>query len=120
MKNLLVLAIALALTACSKGDARQDPAAAPPAVPVSAIQVAPARVRQSELNLSYTTVDAPIAGVTGRAQQSVGSLVTPNSDSSLLTSIVKTDPVWVRFALSEMEFARLRSRETKAPEVKLE
>src|SRR5947209_12033270 len=44
MKNLLVLGIALALTACSKGDAKQDPAAAPPAVPVSAIEVAPREV----------------------------------------------------------------------------
>jgi membrane fusion protein (multidrug efflux system) len=86
----------------------------------AAVQLAQAKVRQSELNLSYTTVDAPIGGVTGRAQQSVGSLVSPTGDGSLLTSITKTDPLWVRFALSEVEFARLRSRETKAPEVKLE
>jgi membrane fusion protein, multidrug efflux system len=85
----------------------------------AAVQLAQAKVRQSELNLSYTTVEAPIGGVTGRAQQSVGSLVSPAGDASLLTSITKTDPVWVRFALSEVEFARLRSRETKAPEVKI-
>jgi membrane fusion protein, multidrug efflux system len=90
----------------------------------AAVQMAQARVRQSELNLSYTAVDAPIGGITGRAQQSIGSLVSPAADSSLLTTLVKTDPVWVRFALSEAEFARLRSRESKdkkqAPEVKLE
>jgi membrane fusion protein (multidrug efflux system) len=94
----------------------------------AAIQMAQARVRQAELNLSYTAVDAPISGITGRAQQSVGSLVSPAADSSLLTTLVKTDPIWVRFALSEAEFARLRSREAqdkkqtdkKAPEVKLE
>ena len=87
----------------------------------AAVQMAQARVRQSELNLSYTAVDAPIGGITGRAQQSIGSLVSPSADSSLLTTLVKTDPLWVRFALSEAEFARLRSRGTKqAPEVKLE
>ena len=94
----------------------------------AAVQMAQARVRQSELNLSYTAVDAPIAGITGRAQQSIGSLVSPAADSSLLTTLVKTDPIWVRFALSEAEFARLRSRESqdkkqtdrKGPEVKLE
>lgn len=86
----------------------------------AAIQMAQARVRQAELNLSYTSVDAPIGGVTGRAQQSIGSLLTPNAESSLLTTLTRTDPVWVRFALSEAEFARLRSRETKNPEVKLE
>ncbi len=90
----------------------------------AAVQMAQARVRQSELNLSYTSVDAPIAGITGRAQQSIGSLVSPAADSSLLTTLVKTDPIWVRFALSEAEFARLRARESKdrkqPPEVKLE
>ena len=87
----------------------------------AAVQMAQARVRQSELNLSYTTVDAPIAGITGRAQQSIGSLVTPAADSSLLTTITRTDPIWVRFALSEAEFANLRNREAKArPQVKIE
>ncbi len=86
----------------------------------ASVQMAQARVRQAELNLSYTSVEAPIDGVTGRAQQSIGSLVTPSGDTSLLTSIVKTDPLWVRFALSEAEFAGLRRREGKAPVVKLE
>jgi membrane fusion protein (multidrug efflux system) len=74
-------------------------------------------------------VAAPIGGLTGGAQQSIGSLVTPAADSSLLTTLVKTDPIWVRFALSEAEFARLRARgsqdkkpkdRNQAPEVKLE
>ncbi|MBV8033227.1 MAG: efflux RND transporter periplasmic adaptor subunit [Betaproteobacteria bacterium] len=86
----------------------------------AAVKLAEARVRQSELNLSYTTVEAPISGVTGRVLQSVGSLVSPNGDSALLTTMTKTDPVWVRFALSEAEFASLRSHEQKAPEVKME
>ena len=86
----------------------------------AAVQLAQARVRQSELNLSYTQVEAPIAGVTGRAMQSIGSLVAPNGDAALLTTLTRTDPVWVRFALSEAEFARLRARETGAPEVKME
>jgi membrane fusion protein (multidrug efflux system) len=90
----------------------------------AAVQMAQARVRQSELNLSYTTVDAPIGGLTGRAQQSIGSLVSPNADASLLTTLTRTDPIWVRFALSETEFARLRSRGSQngkqAPQVKLE
>ncbi|MBV9192143.1 MAG: efflux RND transporter periplasmic adaptor subunit [Betaproteobacteria bacterium] len=86
----------------------------------AAVQLAQARVRQSELNLSYTTVEAPIEGITGRAMQSIGSLVAPNGDSALLTTLSRTDPIWVRFALSEAEFARLRARETAAPQVKLE
>ena len=84
----------------------------------AAMQLAQARVRQSELNLSYTSVDAPISGVTGRAQQSIGSLLSPNADSSLLTTLTRTDPLWVRFALSEAEFASLRAREAKQPQAK--
>jgi membrane fusion protein (multidrug efflux system) len=84
----------------------------------AAVQMAQARVRQAELNLSYTVVAAPITAVTGRAQQSIGSLLAPNAESSLLTTLTRTDPVWVRFALSEAEFARLRSREAKQPGAK--
>jgi len=86
----------------------------------ASVEMAEARVRQAELNLSYTAVDAPIAGISGRTLQSVGTLVTPGADSSLLTTITRADPLWVRFALSEREFAALRSSEARAPEVKLE
>ncbi|WP_084544693.1 efflux RND transporter periplasmic adaptor subunit [Derxia gummosa] len=75
---------------------------------------AEAAVRSARLNLSYTTVTAPISGVTGRALQSEGSLVTPGADSSLLTTVVQTDPVWVRFSLAEGELARIRSNERGA------
>jgi membrane fusion protein (multidrug efflux system) len=98
-----------------------DQAASTLSQSAAAVQMAQARMRQSELNLSYTAVDAPIAGITGRAQQSIGSLVTPAAESSLLTTITRTDPIWVRFALSEAEFANLRNRESKhRPEVKIE
>ena len=86
----------------------------------AAVQIAQARVRQAELNLSYTDVRAPIAGITGRASQSVGSLVAPNADSALLTTLTRGDPIWVRFALSEAEFARVRAADPKTIEVKLE
>ncbi|HUL93604.1 MAG TPA: efflux RND transporter periplasmic adaptor subunit [Burkholderiales bacterium] len=98
-----------------------DQAAATLAQSNAAVQVARARVRQSELNLSYTNVAAPIAGITGRAQQSIGSLVIPVVEASLLTTITRTDPIWVRFALSEVDFAGLRNREAKQrPQVDME
>ena len=84
----------------------------------AAVQIARARVRQAELNLSYTEVNAPIGGITGRAMQSVGSLVSPNAESALLTTLTRGDPIWVRFALSEVEFSRMRGSE--GIEVKVE
>jgi len=77
----------------------------------AAVQIARARVRQAELNLSYTEVNAPIAGITGRAIQSVGSLVSPNAESALLTTLTRGDPIWVRFSISEAEFSRMRGSE---------
>jgi membrane fusion protein (multidrug efflux system) len=72
------------------------------------LAAARAAVHEAELNLSYTSVVAPISGVTGRALHSEGSLVTANTDSSLLTTMSQTHPVWVRFALSEAEHVNLR------------
>ena len=82
-------------------------------------QVARARVRQAELNLSYTRVTAPIGGITGRALQSIGSLVSPSGDGAVLTTLTRGDPIWVRFSLSEPEFAQVRS-EGREPQVRLE
>ncbi|HKS54161.1 MAG TPA: efflux RND transporter periplasmic adaptor subunit [Steroidobacteraceae bacterium] len=72
------------------------------------LAAARAAVHEAELNLSYTSVVAPISGVTGRALHSEGSLVTASTDSSLLTTLSQTHPVWVRFALSEAEHVNLR------------
>jgi membrane fusion protein (multidrug efflux system) len=74
----------------------------------ASLAAARAAVHEAELNLSYTSVIAPISGVTGRALHSEGSLVTANTDSSLLTTISQTNPIWVRFALSESEHESLR------------
>jgi membrane fusion protein (multidrug efflux system) len=97
-----------------------DQAASAARQSAAAVQMAQARVRQAELNLSYTTVEAPIGGITGRAQQSVGSLVQPGNDSAVLTNITRADPIWVRFALSEAEYARLRATGEKKVEVRLQ
>jgi membrane fusion protein (multidrug efflux system) len=70
------------------------------------LQGAEASVRQAELNLSYTLVTAPVAGATGRAARSEGSLISTGADS-LLTSIYQVDPVWVRFSLSESDLGKL-------------
>ena len=85
----------------------------------AALLAAGAAVRQAELNLSYTAVDAPISGVAGRALRSEGSLVTPGSDSALLATLTRTDPIWVRFALSESEYAQLRGVDERAAKVTL-
>ncbi|MGZ8251471.1 MAG: efflux RND transporter periplasmic adaptor subunit [Methylophilaceae bacterium] len=69
------------------------------------LQQAEASVREAELNLSYTTVTAPVSGVSGRFQFSEGALVAANT--SLLTTVVQLSPIWVRFSFSDSELAQL-------------
>ena len=67
-----------------------------------------ARVQQSQLDLSYATVRAPINGVTGRSLISEGVLVAANT--SVLTTMAQISPIWVRFSFSENELIRFKGR----------
>lgn len=71
-----------------------------------------ASVREAELNLSYTTVTSPLSGIAGRFEFSEGALVSPNT--SLLTTVSQITPIWVRFSLSDNEFAQLGGRLTQS------
>lgn len=69
-----------------------------------------ARLRSAELELGYTQVRAPISGLTSLEVRSEGSLVRAGEESSLLTRIVQTDPLYVEFSLPEREAALVRAR----------
>jgi membrane fusion protein (multidrug efflux system) len=79
----------------------------------AAIASAEAKLKQAEIDLSYTRITAPIAGVTGRALRSEGSLVTANTDTAFLTTLTQVNPIWVRFPLPEADFNRIRSAQGK-------
>ncbi len=67
------------------------------------VQGADADLKSAQIDLDYTTVKAPISGITSHEVCSEGSLVTPTADHSLLTRIVQIDPIYVNFAYSESE-----------------
>lgn len=71
----------------------------------AALQAAKNRAKQAELNLSYTTVKAPIDGITGRSNFSEGALLSANN--SLLTTLTQLSPIWVRFSFSDYELTKL-------------
>lgn len=73
----------------------------------SANEVAQANLKTAQLNLSWTTVTAPVSGISGRAQRSEGNLIGTTIDGSLLTSIYQINPIWVRFGLSASDTSQL-------------
>lgn len=62
------------------------------------VELAKAGVASARLNLDWTRVTAPIAGITGLEAFSAGSLI---SAGTLLTTITQIDPIHIRFALPE-------------------
>ncbi len=64
---------------------------------------AKAKVKEAEINLGYTNVTAPIAGVASKETRSEGSLVTSSGDGGLLTTISQLDPMYVNFSFAESE-----------------
>jgi membrane fusion protein (multidrug efflux system) len=65
------------------------------------VKAAEAALTQARLNLSYTRVEAPISGITGRALKSEGSLV--EAQQTLLTTLSQIDPIHVIFSFTESE-----------------
>ena len=94
-----------------------DDATSNAAMSQASLQGAEAKVKDAELNLSYTSVTAPVAGASGRAVRSEGTLVSAGTDS-LLTTVVQLNPLWVRFSLAESEIARLPGGRVNAGTVK--
>lgn len=74
----------------------------------AAVQEASANLESAQIDLNYTTVEAPITGVTSLRDVDLGSLV--NANQTQLTTITQLDPVYIRFALPEDDaFARQKA-----------
>lgn len=67
-----------------------------------------AALQTAQLNLDYTSVTAPVDGITSLEQVSEGSLIGTSGDTGLLTSITQLDPVYVNFSFSDIEAAEVR------------
>jgi membrane fusion protein (multidrug efflux system) len=65
-----------------------------------------ASLEKAELQLSYAEIRAPLAGRIGRAMVSVGNFVGPSSGP--LATIVRQDPIYVSFPVTQREMLQLR------------
>src|SRR5882672_477552 len=74
---------------------------------VAAVEQSKAQLEQAQLNLSYTTIRAPVTGVSSFAAVADGTYVNPQN--SQLTTVSVLTPMWINFSLSENEMERVRS-----------
>ncbi|MFI4961949.1 MAG: efflux RND transporter periplasmic adaptor subunit, partial [Hyphomicrobiales bacterium] len=67
-----------------------------------------AAVRQAELDIQFTELRAPVNGRIGDRRVSPGNLVTGGSagNTTLLATIVSTDPIYFEFTFDEASFLR--------------
>jgi RND family efflux transporter MFP subunit len=72
------------------------------------VAAAKTAVRNAEIELSYCRITAPIDGRVGRVHFDVGNLV-GDGQSSLLTTLVKLDPIYAYANLSVDDFLKYRA-----------
>jgi len=81
----------------------------------AAVIAAEANVTEAELNLSYTVISSPIAGLSSNAKKQTGSYISAGPDS-LLTYVARIDPMWVNFSISENEYLNM-TKQVKSKEL---
>jgi RND family efflux transporter MFP subunit len=76
----------------------------------AAVKVAEARVKSTELDLSFTTIDSPITGRISRTLMTAGNWVSAGgmADATLLTTIVTQDPIYIYFDVTENNYIKYK------------
>lgn len=74
----------------------------------ASVEQARAQLESARLDLSYTTITSPVAGVSSAALQTDGTYISP--ENSLLTTVAVLSPMWVNFNLSENEMQQFRDQ----------
>src|SRR5262249_43356350 len=73
------------------------------------VDAAQANVDNANLDIGYTQMAAPIAGLAGRAERKVGDLV-GQGEPTLLTTVSSLDPIRVTVQVPEALYLRYASR----------
>jgi multidrug efflux system membrane fusion protein len=71
-----------------------------------------ATVQNARIQLSYTTIRAPLAGKTGNLAVTAGNLVRANDTTSMVT-ITTSSPIYVTFSVPERDLVRIRQSSGK-------
>lgn len=83
----------------------------------AALGLAEAAAREAGIQLDYTEVRAPVAGLASLEGLTVGNLVAPGLGGDVLTRITQADVAYAEFSVAEDEFLRMRdlAQATEAP-----
>ena len=68
----------------------------------ASVLAAKGKVREAEINLSYTVITSPVTGLSSQAKKQEGAYI--SATDSLLTYVAKMHPMWVTFSLSENQY----------------
>ncbi len=75
----------------------------------AALDAAAAEVESAQLDLGYTRVEAPVAGMIGKTEVQPGALIR-RVQGTLLTQVSSLDPIHVRATISERDYLRFARR----------
>ena len=95
------------INAVSKSDL--DAAVAAYEATLSSLEAAKATLRAAEIELSYTKIYSPIAGIIGKTKAKVGDFVGKDPNPVILNTVSQLDTILVTFFITEtqyMNFAR--------------
>jgi membrane fusion protein (multidrug efflux system) len=73
------------------------------------VETAKARVESAQLDLGYCDIKAPVSGLIGAKQVSIGELV-GKGEPTLMTTISTLDPIWFYCNVSEVEYLQAREK----------
>ena len=68
---------------------------------VASAQSAQSEVSDAVVKLGYTSITSPVTGLVGMSNFREGALIAQNTD--ILTTVSVTDPIWIRFNISERD-----------------
>jgi len=73
----------------------------------AAVHEAKARLDEAELNLGYTVIKSPVAGVSGDSNVREGAYLSvgPGGDLSYVSQL---DPIWVEYSISQNQLAKFQ------------
>lgn len=76
------------------------------------VESAKARVESAQLDLGYCDIKAPVSGLIGAKEASIGELV-GRGQPTLLATISSLDPIWFYCNVSEVEYIKAEERSRK-------